>query len=115
MTGPILLFAVATFLVALAVTFRSHTIQSGSVGLMFRNGVFERQLEPGRHRYIDPLGRTALHILPTIASPTHGYQTALMSKDQFSFRMSVVAVRRISDPRLYFESQPAPTASGKCR
>lgn len=115
MTGPILLFAVAIFFVALAVTFRSHTIQTGSVGLMFRNGVFERQLEPGRHRYVDPLGRTTLRTLPTTSSPTHPFQMSLMSKDQFSFRLSVVAVRKITDARLYSDSQPAPAQGGLAR
>lgn len=106
MTSIYVLIALTVLLFAATATVRSRTVKSGSVGLVYRDGIFERQLDPGRHRLVDPLGRTEMHVVPTASAPSQSYQLSLMSKDQFSFRLSVVAVRRISDPRAYFEARP---------
>lgn len=78
-------------------------IQAGTTGLLYRNGKLSRELQPGFYRWLDIGGRTKLWTVPTSPVTLPGYPLELLSKDQFSFRMTVTPVVRIADTRTYIE------------
>lgn len=85
---------------------RTITVNPGSVALLYRKGKFERLLEPGYHRWIGSVRHTKTVMVPTVDVPLHGHELSVLTKDQFSFRLTLTPVCRITDPQKYYESQP---------
>lgn len=107
---PFILLALVVLAVIAASGWKTILVRTGTVSLVYRDGAFARQLEPGRHRMFDPMHRTEVTTIPTIATPTAAYSLSLMTRDQFAFRALVVAIQRISDPRAYHEARPSPAS-----
>lgn len=82
---------------------RRSVVEAGTLGLLYRDGKLQRELAAGFHRWPDLGGRTKLWKLPTGPVTLHGIELNLLSKDQFSFRMTLVPVVRITDGRAYVE------------
>jgi regulator of protease activity HflC (stomatin/prohibitin superfamily) len=95
-------------LAALALLARARavtTIYPSQVGLLYRDGRFERELPPGRHVRLDPFGRQKIVLVSLTALPVHLGETTVLSKDQFSFRLGLAPILAVVDPRAYSESQ----------
>lgn len=84
---------------------RSSTIYAPNVGLLYRDGLFQRALPPGRHAWFDPLRRTRIVIVSLADQPVQFGEMTVLSKDQFSFRLGLTAVLKVTDPRIYAETQ----------
>lgn len=78
-----------------------------NVGLLYADGVFRRELPPGRHVRFDPFGRTRVVPVTTAELPAHIGELTVLSKDQFSFRIGLAPVVKVVEPRTYVESQGA--------
>jgi regulator of protease activity HflC (stomatin/prohibitin superfamily) len=108
---PILIglaLAVAAIVAALLWRRRDVTIiYPPIVGLLYRDGRFERELPPGRYVWFDPLKRTKVVKVSLAEQPTQLAETSVLSRDQFSFRIGLAPVVKIVDPRVFTESQPA--------
>jgi regulator of protease activity HflC (stomatin/prohibitin superfamily) len=76
------------------------------VGLLYRDGVFVRELRPGRHVRFDPFGRTKVLNVSLAELPVQLAEVTVLSKDQFSFRIGLAPVVKVIDARAYSESQP---------
>jgi regulator of protease activity HflC (stomatin/prohibitin superfamily) len=102
------LVALVLFLNARQVT----VIYPPNVGLLYRNGKFERELGPGRYAFFDPLKRTRIVKVSRAPLPVLLGEFTVLSKDQFSFRLGVSPIVEVVDARAFTESQPAvePTA-----
>ena len=105
----ILLAALA--LVASAVFFwrgrKSVVIYPPSVGLLYRDGRFVEELQPGHYARFDPQGRTRIVTVSLAETPVQMADTTVLSKDRFSFRVGLTPVRKVVDARLYVESLSA--------
>jgi regulator of protease activity HflC (stomatin/prohibitin superfamily) len=77
------------------------------VGLLYRNGRFREELQPGRYARFDPLGRTQIVKVSLAELPAQMGEITVLSKDQFSFRIGLAPVLKVVDARLYAESQAA--------
>lgn len=77
-----------------------------SAGLLFHDGRFERELPPGRYAWLDPFGRNKVVKVSLAELPVFLPEVTLLSKDQFSFRLSLSPVMTIVDARRFVESQP---------
>lgn len=75
------------------------------VGLLYRDGRFERELPPGRYVRFDPFNRTNLVKVSLAELPAHFAEVTVLSKDQFSFRLGLAPVLTIVDARRFTESQ----------
>ncbi|MBB3911949.1 SPFH domain-containing protein [Sphingomonas desiccabilis] len=75
------------------------------VGLLYRDGRFQRELLPGRHIRFDPLKRTRIVQVLVAERPVSLPEVTILSKDQFSFRLSLAPVMAVTDARAYFETQ----------
>ena len=84
---------------------RSVTVHAPKVGLLYRDGIFERELAPGRHSWFDPKRRTKAVVVSLAEQPVEFGEINVLTKDQFSFRIGLAAVLRVADPRAYAESQ----------
>jgi regulator of protease activity HflC (stomatin/prohibitin superfamily) len=84
---------------------RSSTIYAPKVGLLYRDGLFERELPPGRHNWFDPLRRTRIVTISLVEQPVQFGEITVLSKDQFSFRLGLAAVMKVTDARAYAEAQ----------
>lgn len=82
------------------------TIYPPNAGLLYRNGKFERELEPGRYAYFDFFKRTLVVHVAKAPLPAFQSEYTVLSKDQFSFRVGLVPVVEVTDARAYVESQP---------
>jgi regulator of protease activity HflC (stomatin/prohibitin superfamily) len=105
---PILTLAAAAILVAALALWsrRSITIvYPPNVGLLYRDGRFQRALEPGRHVRFDPFGRNRIVNVSLAELPAQLGEMTVLSKDQFSFRLGLSPVLKVLDPQLYIESQ----------
>lgn len=103
-------------LVVLAVAFglsrvKSLTVATGTIALLYRNGVFARELTPGLHRWIDLFGTTHSAIVPTTKLVLPAHDITVMTKDQFSFKLGLTPVCQIADARVYHEAKPAESAA----
>lgn len=78
-----------------------------NVGLLYSDGVFRRELPPGRHVRFDPFGRTRVVPVALAELPTQIGELTVLSKDQFSFRIGLAPVVKVVEPRTYVESQGA--------
>ena len=106
----ILVVAVLAVLGAAAAVARARTVATiypPSVGLLYRDGRFERELAPGRYAWFDPFGRRKLVRIAQAGLPTQLGEITVLSKDQFSFRLGLAPVLNIVDSRLFAESQAA--------
>lgn len=107
-----LVFAVAVLAGALGLSrFKKLTVASGTVALLYRNGVFVRELPPGLHRWFDLLGTTTSAIVPTTKLVLPAQDITVMSKDQFSFKLSLTPICQIIDAKGYHEAKPAESAA----
>lgn len=98
--------------VALASILQSQIIYPGSVGLLYTSGRFVRELPPGRSTRIDLFKRTRIVVVPTTPQSLHGFALAVMTKDQFAFRMTVTPIFQIEDARAYAEAEMTAQLSG---
>lgn len=80
-------------------------VYSPNVGLLYRDGVFVRELPPGRYVRLDPFRRTRIVTVPTSEFPVQLGETTVLSSDQFSFRLGLVPLLRIVEARRFVESQ----------
>jgi regulator of protease activity HflC (stomatin/prohibitin superfamily) len=83
--------------------FRRSVVYAGTTGLLYRDGVFERELGPGAHLLFDPLRRTEVRLVPTIPMVLGGHEMAVISKDQFAFKLTLNPLAHIVDARAYLE------------
>ena len=85
---------------------RVTTIYPPMVGLLYRDGRFDRELPPGRYSFFDPRQRTRITTISTAELPSTPVVVCVLSKDQFSFRMTMAPVVSVTDARAFHESQP---------
>lgn len=107
---------VPLFLIALVVAMpfarmKTLTVMTGTVGLVYRNGMFERELAPGRHRWFDPTNATRTVIVPKTRIVLAGYDVTVMTSDQFAFRLVLTPICEIEDARAWHEAQPTAVAA----
>ena len=89
---------------------KRSVVQPGEVGLLYRDGVFVRELGPGAHRWFDLLGRTKVQrisLLPRALTPA---ALDVISKDQFAFRIVVTPLATVTDARALHEGTRPPPA-----
>lgn len=105
----LVLLAIAVIVVAVAIWRRREvtTIYPPMVGLLYRDGRFERELPPGRYAWLDPLKRTRVVKVSSAELPVALPEVTVLSKDQFSFRLALSPVVVVVDARSFVESQPA--------
>src|SRR5688500_6712313 len=105
----ILLFSLVLLLLAgwmfLWQTRQVTVIYPPKVGLLYRNGAFERELPPGRYVRFDPMKRTKIVQVSLAELPIQIGEITVLSKDQFSFRLSLAPILKVSDARTFIESQ----------
>lgn len=82
----------------------TQLIYEGSAGLLYRDGRFARHLPPGSHRFFDPMRRACVITVPMDPVTLPPRSLTLVSRDQFSFRATLVAIVQVADPRTYQES-----------
>jgi len=107
-----MLYAVAIVLIAaaalLAMRYRAAiTIQAWQSGLYYRDGVFVRVLDSGRHVIWGQAKRRL--IVPIARNPQFQATGAIdvLSADRFSFRLSATVIFTITDPRRAYEDSYA--------
>jgi len=100
----VVLVASIAFITALGAR-RVTTIYPPNVGLLYRNGKFERELGPGRHAFLDPLKRTLVVQVSKAPLPVTLGEFTVLSKDQFSFRVGLSPIVEVTDPRTFAEAQ----------
>jgi len=111
MTGATLLLLIA--IVALAVGLvlwrgrKVTLIYPPNVGLLYRDGRFERELGPGRYVHIDPLGRTRVVKVSQAPLPVPLGEFTVLSRDQFSFKLGLSPIVEVVNARAFTESQPS--------
>jgi regulator of protease activity HflC (stomatin/prohibitin superfamily) len=108
MTGPFLLLIIIAAIIAAFVVWRGWkviTVYPPNVGLLYRDGRFVRDLEPGRHARFDPLGRTRVVPVSRAPLPVVLPEFTVLSKDQFSFRVALSPIVEVVDARAFTESQ----------
>jgi regulator of protease activity HflC (stomatin/prohibitin superfamily) len=81
------------------------------VGLLYRNGRFVRELPPGRYTLFDLLSRSRIVPVSLAELPIPLGEATVLSKDQFSFRLTLAPVLKVADARLFLESQGGPDES----
>jgi len=91
---------------------KSATIYAPAIGLLYRDGLFERELPPGRHVWFDPLRRTRVVTVSQAEQPVQFGEITILTRDQFSFRIGLAPVLRVTDPRAYADSQSLADPSG---
>ena len=109
MSPGLLLLILVVALVAVAV-YRSgrrvDLIYPPNVGLLYRDGRFERELPPGRYSFFDPGKRVHVGQVWLAPRPVTLGEFTVLSKDQFSFRVGLSPVVEVTDARAFAESQP---------
>ena len=78
-----------------------------NVGLLYRDGRFQRELAPGRYTLFDPFRRTRVVKVSCAALPVPIAEVTVLSRDQFSFKLTLSPVVEVVDARAFAESQPA--------
>ncbi len=110
MDWAILILAIVAAAVGLS-RVKRLTVATGTVALLYRNGVFARELSPGLHRWIDLFGTTHSAIVPTTKLVLPAHDVTVMTKDQFSFKLGLTPICQIADARIYHEAKPAESAA----
>ena len=107
-SGAIIALAIVVIAAALAVWRRREvtTIYAPLVGLLYRDGRFERELPPGRYAWFDPFARRRVVQVSTAEQPVVPPEVTVLSKDQFSFRLALLPMLAIVDARRFAEAQP---------
>ncbi len=109
--GFIALVLVAILLLGWGLTRRRQfVVPFGAAGLLYKNGVFVRALEPGVHRVTDWTGTLQAVAVPVTTTALYAADITVLTKDQFSFRLSFNALVRVTDARDWYENR-APEAS----
>lgn len=105
--GPIALAIALTLIVgALLMRVRQQVIvYPWDAVLLYRDGVFERVLEPGVHRYVDLRQRVKIVQLANYPQRTAFGATDVISADRFAFRIHPTITWSIADPRAAWEAQ----------
>jgi len=96
--------------VAASILWRARKVEivyPPNVGLLYRDGRFERELAPGRYSYIDPFKRIRVVKISRAPLPVSLSEVTVISKDQFSFKLALSPVLEVVDARAFTESQPA--------
>jgi regulator of protease activity HflC (stomatin/prohibitin superfamily) len=101
----LLAFAAAIALVTALSARRVTTIYPPNAGLLYRNGKFERELEPGRYAYFDYFKRVLIVQVSKAPLPVALSELTVLSKDQFSFRVGLTPIVEVTDARAFAESQ----------
>jgi regulator of protease activity HflC (stomatin/prohibitin superfamily) len=92
-------------LIVVANARRVTTIFPPNVGLLYRSGKFDRELEPGRYATFDPFKRSLVVQVSKAPLPLTLPEFTVLSKDQFSFRVGLSPIVEVVDARTYAESQ----------
>ena len=100
------LFLALMALVYVISAMKSLIVATGTTALIYRNGKFERELAPGRHRWFDPTKATSTHVVPRTRMVLAGHDVTVMTSDQFSFRLVLTPICEIEDSRAWHEAQP---------
>ena len=87
---------------------RRIAVFPGEVGLLYRNGRFERELEPGVHRWFDPFGRTRATRVSLLPQSLGDRMLEVISKDKFAFRLSLAPLVTVANARAFHEGSPRP-------
>lgn len=85
---------------------RRIDVGPGEVGLLYRNGRFERELEPGVHRWFDPFGRTQATRVSLLPQPLGERMLEVISKDSFAFRLTLAPLATVTNARTFHEARP---------
>lgn len=105
-----LLILIVVGIVGLGLLLRSRhvtVIYPPNVGLLYKDGRFERELGPGRYVFADPFRRIRIVKVAKSALPVPMGEFSVLSKDQFAFRIALSPILEITDARAFTESQPA--------
>ncbi len=110
MLGPIALaVAVAMIVGALVLGVRRRVIvYPWETALLYRNGLFERVLEPGVHRYVDLGQQVKIVRLANHPQRTAFAATEVISADRFAFRIHLTVTWSIAHARAAWEAQEVP-------
>jgi regulator of protease activity HflC (stomatin/prohibitin superfamily) len=104
------LAAIAAALVAIA-WFRSarrvEIVYSPFVGILYRDGRFEREVPPGRYAFFDPEKRVHIGHIWKPPMPVALGDVTVVSKDQFAFKVALSPVVEVIDARTFAETQPS--------
>lgn len=91
---------------------KTITVFDGSVAVLYRDGKFQRELPPGRHSWFDPFHRLQTKSVASVPVALHAHELTVLTKDQFSFRLSLVPIAHLVDARSYFETAQNSTFAG---
>lgn len=109
MTGGVVLLLVVLALVAgfgLLAARKRLEVLPGEVALLYREGRFVRELEPGMHRWYDALGRTRTARVSLLPQALGERMLEVISKDQFAFRLTLAPLVTVTDARQFHEAKP---------
>jgi regulator of protease activity HflC (stomatin/prohibitin superfamily) len=109
MNGTLLLLIIVAALIVGIVLWRGRKVTivyPPNVGLLYRDGRFERELEPGRYVNVDPLGRIRIAKVSCAPLPVPLGEFTVLSRDQFSFKLGLAPIVEVIDARAFAESQP---------
>ena len=104
------LFLALMVLVYSVSAMKSLIVVTGTSALVYRNGLFARELGPGRHRWFDPTNATRTIVVPKTRMVLAGHDATVMTSDQFSFRIVLTPICEIEDARTWHEAQPVVSA-----
>lgn len=76
----------------------SAEVVSGHVGLLYLDGVLERQLEPGRYAFLRAARRVEVVNLDLRLQTLEVTGQEILTKDRIAIRANVTAVYRLADP-----------------
>lgn len=101
------LFAVLVMLAALlfvAVGRRRVVVQPWERAVVYRDGVFDRVLEPGVHWRYAPIRTATVDRVTTIAQGGELGPIEVYSVEGFAFRLTLAWTQTIADPRAWYEA-----------
>jgi regulator of protease activity HflC (stomatin/prohibitin superfamily) len=108
MTGGLILVAVVLAVAWLGVLSARKRLEilPGEVALLYREGKFARELQPGVHRWFDLFGRTRTARVSLLPQALGERMLDVISKDQFAFRITLAPLVTVIDARQYLEAKP---------
>lgn len=113
--GAFLIVALAAgaAFVMIRVLFRRKdvVVMPGQVGFVFRGRGEPEELGTGQHQFYDPTGTLRTVVVPTAPLAMPAQTLDVISKDRFSFRLSLAAMVTIVDPRAWMAATWHPEAS----
>jgi regulator of protease activity HflC (stomatin/prohibitin superfamily) len=87
---------------------RRIEVLPGEVALLYRDGRFERELEPGVHRWFDPSRRLRMARISLLPQSLGQHVLEVISRDQFAFRLTLAPLVTVTDARAFHEAAPRP-------